>query len=608
MSAEMGAIVADGTTRFRVRSPRADALWLCLFADDGSETRLPMTRDEDGQHWLVQLDEDLTGQSYGYRADGEWNPDAGLWFDPAKLLVDPHATQLDRRFTPDQALTEFGADTAHLVPRAVIMREYEGYPKAAPLFERGGLVYEVNVRAFTIQHPDVPEELRGTVAAMAHPAVIAHLQKLGVTAVEFMPVIAWMDEPHLRPLGLVNAWGYNPIAPMALDPGLCPGGVRELRRTVQALHDAGIGVLLDLVFNHTGEGDGTGNVICLRGLDDTAYARSEDGVLLNDSGCGNTVDFGQDWIQELALDTMRHFVARCGIDGFRFDLAPIMARSPAFDPQAPIFAAMAQDEWLHDRVLIAEPWDIGPGGYQLGQFPATWLEWNDRFRDDVRKFWKGDAPISVLATRLAGSEDVFFDLHDAGPRTVNFLAAHDGFTLADTLAYAERHNEANGEDNRDGHADNNSWNCGVEGPTDDPGVLAERARTARAMLATLFASTGTIMLTAGDEFGRTQQGNNNAYCQDNAIGWVDWQGRDVALEDFVADLSAMRRAHLAHFAAPPGEHRWQHADGSDLSPEEWNDIATDVLCVAVAAGEGPTFTFGRHDRRAEIAWADRGAD
>ncbi len=599
MSAEMGAIVEDGATRFRVRSPRAKALWLCLFDEHDSEARLPMARDKDGAHWVLTVDEDLTGKRYGYRASGEWNPEAGLWFDEAKLLVDPHATQLDRRFTPDIALTEYGSDTAHLVPRAVVMREYEAHPRAAPQFEHGGLIYEVNVRGFTMLHPDVPEDIRGTVGAMAHPAVIAHLQKLGVSAVEFMPVIAWMDEPHLRPLGLTNAWGYNPVAMMALDPGLCPGGVKELRKTVEALHAAGIGVLLDLVLNHTGEGDAGGNVVCLRGLDDTAYARTDEGVLLNDSGCGNTVDFGQPWIQELALDTMRHFVARCGIDGFRFDLAPIMARSPGFDPDAPIFAAMAEDDWLHDRVLLAEPWDIGPGGYQLGQFPGNWLEWNDRYRDDVRKFWKGDATVAALAMRLAGSSDTFGE----DPRTVNFLAAHDGFTLADTVSYSQRHNEANGEYNRDGHSDNHSWNCGVEGPTDDAGVLAERQSAQRAMLSTLFVSTGTIMLTAGDEFGRTQHGNNNAYCQDNAISWVDWAGRDTALEDHVAHLSQMRRQHLACFAHAPVERHWHHPDGSDITPEAWNALATNALVFAPSPGiSAPAITISRHDRKVDIAW------
>jgi glycogen operon protein len=582
MSANMGAIVRDGSTRFRVRSPRAESLWLCLFDDDGAEQRVAMARDEDGEHWVVELPHDLTGQHYGYRASGEWTPDKGLWFDEAKLLVDPHATQLDRRFKADKALTEYGVDTAHLVPRAVVMREYEGFPKAPPAFTRGGLIYEVNVRAFTMLHPDVPEQIRGTVAAMAHPAVIAHLQKIGVSAVEFMPIIAWMDEPHLGPLGLVNAWGYNPIAPMALDPGLCPGGVRELRGTVEALHGAGIGVLLDLVLNHTGEGDTGGNVVCLRGLDDTAYARSEDGVLLNDSGCGNTVDFGHMWVQELALDTMRHFVARCGIDGFRFDLAPIMARSPGFDSAAPIFAAIAADEWLHDRVMIAEPWDIGPGGYQLGNFPDTWLEWNDRFRDEVREYWNMGGGHGALAHRLAGSEDVF----GQHCRSVNFIAAHDGFTVADSVMYNHRHNEANGEDNRDGHSANYSNNHGAEGLTDDPAIIEARGATMRAMLASLFASTGTIMLTAGDEFGRTQRGNNNAYCQDNAIGWIDWTGRDLMLEDYVAGMSAARNARADAWSHFDHDGHWTDLDGALLEGDRWNDPALDGFAFVPSEGSG----------------------
>ncbi|QDH33654.1 glycogen debranching protein GlgX [Porphyrobacter sp. YT40] len=595
MSADLGAIVSEGSTRFRVRAPRADALMLCLFDADGNETRHDMTRDEDGAHWVLELPEDMAGQRYGYRARGEWAPEKGLWFDEAKLLVDPHATQLDRRFKADKALTEYGAETGHLVPRAIVMREYDGFPKQPPVFDRGGLIYEVNVRGFTLNHPDVPADQRGTIAAMAHPAVIAHLRKIGVSAVEFMPVIAWMDEPHLGPLGLANHWGYNPVAPMALDPGLCPGGVRELRKTVEALHEAGIGVLLDLVFNHTGEGDAGGNVICLRGLDDSAYARSEDGVMLNDSGCGNTVDFGQEWVRELALDTMRHFVARCGIDGFRFDLAPIMARSPGFDPEAPIFAAIADDEWLHDRVMIAEPWDIGPGGYQLGHFPQNWLEWNDRFRDDVRQFWRGDAGVAALATRIAGSSDLF----GRDCRSVNFLAAHDGFTLADTVAYEERHNEANGEDNRDGHGDNNSWNNGVEGPTDDPEVLARRAADLRALLGTLFASTGTIMLTAGDEFGRTQGGNNNAYCQDMPI---DWEGRDTALEDHVAALSAERAANVAAFAQFPEDGQWLTLDGAEMTPGDWENPETPGFIHRPPSGhDRPAIRIDRDAR--EAGWA-----
>ncbi len=403
--------------------------------------------------------------------------DHNLWFDPAKLLVDPYALELDRRFVQHPRLAQFGEDTADIVPRAIVTGSLPEVPPAPPRFQRGGLIYELNVAGFTALHPDVPEAQRGTIAALAHPAVIAHLKKLHVSAVELMPIIAWIDERHLPPLGLANHWGYNPVAMMALDPGLCPGGVAELRETVAALHAAGIGVILDLVFNHSGESDIHGGTLSLRGLDPAAYARSADGTLINDTGCGNTLDFANPAVRRLMIDTLDHFVRHCGIDGFRFDLAPVIARGPGFDPHAPIFAELAAHPRLADRVMIAEPWDIGPGGYQLGRFPANWLEWNDAYRDDVRRFWRGTGTVGALATRIAGSSDLF----GADCRSINFLAAHDGFTLADTVAYEHRHNHANGEDNRDGHGENHSWNGGIEGPTDDPQVLARRAaRHARA--------------------------------------------------------------------------------------------------------------------------------
>lgn len=565
----LGAVVGGGATRFAVRSPRADTVWLCLFAH-GKETRHPMERQ--GPDWVIELPVDLTGTHYGYRAAGEWAPFDGHWFDPAKLLVDPYAVELDRRFVQDPRLAIHGDDTADIVPRAVVPAPARPLPLEPPRFQRGSLIYEVNVRGFTIRHLEVPKRLRGTVAALAHPAVIAHLKKLSVAAVELMPVVAWIDERHLPPLGLVNAWGYNPVAMMALDPGLCPGGVAELRDTVAALHAEGIGVLLDLVLNHSGESDAQGGVLSLRGLDNAAYAHAPDGQLIDDTGCGNTLDFANPAVRRLALDTMRHFVAYCGVDGFRFDLAPVLARGPGFDPAAPIFAEVEDDPLLADRIMIAEPWDVGPGGYQLGNFPAHWLEWNDRFRDDVRRFWKKEEGIGVLATRLAGSSDVF------GPhqphsdcRSVNFLAAHDGFTLADVVAYERRHNEGNGESNRDGHGENFSWNNGVEGPSNDPEVLATRHADLRALLGTLFASTGTIMLTAGDEFGRSQRGNNNAYCQDNAVGWVDWKNRDTELEEYVARLSAKRHGRLRSFARFPNNVHWLTDGGRLMTVADWED-------------------------------------
>lgn len=571
MTPPLGAVAGQSATRFAVRSPKASALWLCLF-EGGTERRVAMQGQ--GDDWVAELPGSLAGARYGYRAEGEWAPERGLWFDPAKLLVDPYAAELDRRFQYDPRLGTFGEDTAALVPRAVVQPLLPECPWEPARFTRGGLIYELNVRGFTLLHPEVPEAQRGTIAALAHPAVIGHLKKLHVTTVELMPLVAWIDERHLPPLGLRNAWGYNPVTPMALDPGLAPGGVAELRETVSALHAHGIGVILDIVLNHTGESDVLGPILSLRGLDDGAYAKERDGRLINDTGCGNTLDFANPAVRRLALDTLRHFVGHCGIDGFRFDLATVLARGPAFDRDAPIFAEIAADPLLSDRVLIAEPWDCGPGGYQLGSFPENWLEWNDRFRDDVRRFWRGDEGIGVLATRLAGSADIF---GEGSGRTVNFLAAHDGFTLADTVSYAERHNGANGEENRDGHGENFSWNNGVEGPSSDAAVTARRAADLRALLGTLFASTGTIMLAAGDEFGRSQQGNNNAYAQDNPLTWVDWRQRDIELEDFVATLAAWRGARLRWFESFPKVGKWLTPDGRPMTVEDWESPAMQAL-------------------------------
>jgi glycogen operon protein len=334
----LGAHVEGGMTRFAVRAPLADALDLCLF-DGEIETRVPMTRD--GEFWAAQLPGDGAGTRYGYRAHGTYDPPANLWFDPAKLLVDPYALELDRRFIQHPRLAVYGEDTADFVPRAVVQGPLKQVPHQPPRFQRGGLIYELNVAGLTALHPDVPKPLRGTIAALAHPAVLTHLKTLHVSAIELMPIIAWIDERHLPPLGLANHWGYNPVAMMALDPGLCPGGVAELREAVTALHAAGIGVILDLVFNHSGESDIHGGTISLRGLDSAAYARTPDGTLINDTGCGNTLDFGNPAVRQLMIDSLTHFVRHCGIDGFRFDLAPVLARGPGFDPYAPIFAELA---------------------------------------------------------------------------------------------------------------------------------------------------------------------------------------------------------------------------------------------------------------------------
>ncbi len=590
-----GVTLSEKETRFVVAAPRAQAVWLCLF-DGEIETRIAMMRD--GEHWVAIRPGRLIGARYGFRADGDYAPERGLWFDPSKLLVDPYAIELDRAFQHDERLRSVGEDTAALVPRAIVQADLPVVAARAPSFQRGGLIYEVNVRGFSKLHRDVPEDLRGTVSAMAAPSVIAHLRKLNVSAVQFMPITAWIDERHLPPLGLSNAWGYNPIAMLALDPRLCPGGVAELRETVAALHAANISVFLDVVFNHTGESDFNGTTISLRGLDPDMYARGPDGALINDSGCGNTLDFSNVRVRELVGASLRHFVRHCGVDGFRFDLAPILAREPGFDAHAAMFAQIEADACLRDRVMIAEPWDIGPGGYQLGNFPARWLEWNDKFRDDVRRFWRGEGTPGALAMRVSGSSDVF----GRDCRSVNFLAAHDGFTLADLVAYTQRHNEANGENNRDGHGENYTWNYGVEGPSADPDIIAGRQSDQRNLLTTLFASTGTIMLTAGDEFGRTQHGNNNAYAQHNAITWLDWTNRDLRLEAFTAALSQRRAERVSLFAALPASATWTGLDAAPMTPQDWDaaDGAGFVLSAKETSDGGYTFKVDRVQRNAHL--------
>ncbi|MEQ1950788.1 glycogen debranching protein GlgX [Mesorhizobium sp. CN2-181] len=596
----LGASVTASGTDFAVWSGAAERIWLCLFDDDIETARIEMNAGEGGV-FSASVPGLGAGQRYGFRADGPYAPDQGLWFDPDKLLMDAYAVAIDRPYAYDMRLAlkrGAGGDTAALMPKAVVTALPEPVKAEPPLFLPGGLIYEVQVRAFTKLHPDVPEELRGTIAALAHPAVVDHLVKLNVSAVELMPVTAWIDERHLGPLGLTNAWGYNPVSFMGLDPRIAPDGIAELRETVATLRNAGIGVILDLVFNHTGESDQFGPTLSLRGLDNGTYYRhapGDPGKLVNDTGTGNTVACDRPVVRELVLDSLRHFVRHAGVDGFRFDLAPILGRNDeGFDPDAPLFRALREDTVLKDRVLIAEPWDIGPDGYQLGNFPAPFLEWNDRFRDDVRRFWRRDrGMVGTLATRLAGSSDVF---KGAATRTVNFLAAHDGFSLADLVAYERKHNEANGEMNRDGHNENFSWNNGVEGETADAAILTERRRDLKALLATLFLSRGTIMLTAGDEFGRTEHGNNNAYAQDNVAFWLDWAGRDRELEEFAFVLTAIRKqlptlrdcAFLTGQANESGlpEVDWLTEAGRPMTEQDWTDPGRSRLTMVLAGEDG----------------------
>ncbi|WP_340317672.1 glycogen debranching protein GlgX [Rhizorhabdus argentea] len=588
-----GATITPQGVHFALWSETASTAWVSIFdaEADVEIDRIPLERGP-ADIFQATVPGLGAGARYGFRTDGPYDPAHGLWFDPSKLLADPYAIAIDRPYSYDVRLAaprDAAIDTAPLMPKAIVTALPSPVEHRLPCFRAGGLIYEVNVRGFTKLHPDIPEPQRGTIAALSHPAIVEHLKAIGVGAIELMPITAWIDERHLGPLGLTNSWGYNPVGFMALDPRLAPGGIAELRDTVAALHDAGIDVLLDVVFNHSGESDTLGPTLSLRGIDSHAYfstVRDEPGTLANDSGCGNTLNCDHPATRRLVFDAMRHFVTNAGIDGFRFDLAPILGRGrDGYEPDAAFFRELRRDALLSDRILIAEPWDIGPGGYQLGNFRDPFLEWNDRYRDDVRRFWRGD-PHSVgdLATRLAGSSDIFGHHGRTHSRTVNFIAAHDGFTLADVTAYGAKHNEANGEANRDGHNDNFSWNNGVEGPTDDPVVLAARRSDARALLATLFASRGTIMLTAGDEFGRSQRGNNNAYAQDNAISWVDWTGRDRDLERFTARLAQLRSAHPA-LSDPvllgAADVEWLTFEGEAFDDEQWHDPKTASIVMLV---------------------------
>ncbi|MGY5808491.1 glycogen debranching protein GlgX [Rhizobium sp. LEGMi198b] len=585
----LGATLTNSGVEFAVASKHAEKIELCLLDAEGGEeiARLPMKRE--GEEHRLSVDGAKEGTRYGFRAHGTYDPNQGLWFDPSKLLVDPYAKEIDRPFRYDPRLGTFGEDTQDLIPRAIVSGDIVVKP-AKPLFKPGGLIYEIAVKPFTMLHPDVPAEKRGTLAALAHPAVIAHLKRLHVDAVELMPITAWIDERHLPPLGLSNGWGYNPVAFMALDPRIVPGGVVELRGTVAALHAEGIAVILDLVFNHTGESDRQGSTLSLRGLDNPTYFHhdpNQPSVLINDTGTGNTVACDQPATRQLIIDSLRHFVLHAGIDGFRFDLATVLGRTAkGFDPESLTLRSLFADDVLQDRIMIAEPWDIGPGGYQLGNFPAPFLEWNDRARDDLRCFWRGDDnKIGDIATILAGSSSFFGRDGRTQTRSVNFLAAHDGFTLMDIVSYAHKHNEANGENNRDGHNENFSWNNGVEGKTDNPVILRKRRTDIEALLSTLFATRGTIMLTAGDECGRTQRGNNNAYCQDNDITWMDWTTLDEELIGHTAWLASLRRRFTAfsemEFFNGKGDVLWFSANGTAMTVPDWETPAARVLGMAI---------------------------
>lgn len=589
LDTELGAHPSQDGTHFAVFSATAETIELCLFDQTNG--------DEIARHKMVQgpdsifrlyVEGVLEGAHYGYRAQGPFAPEQGLLFDPSKLLLDPYASEINHAFHHHEELLTFGAETAHLVPKAIV-RGHQPVDHSPVQVKKAGFVYELSVKAFTMLHPEIPETQRGTISALAHPSIIAHLKRIGVDAVELLPIAAWIDERHLAALNLSNSWGYNPVGLMCIDPRLAPGGVEELRDTVAALHAEGIGVILDLVFNHSGESDIEGSTLSMRGLDNLTYYRhttDEPKRLVNDTGTGNTIACDNPIVKDLIVESLRHFVANAGVDGFRFDLATVLGRDRnGFHRNSKTLHAIINDPILKDRILIAEPWDIGPGGYQLGNFPPEFLEWNDRARDDIRRFWRGDEHMTGrFAEAICGSQGIFSAHDQTQTRSVNFIAAHDGLSLYDLTAYEQKHNHANGEDNRDGHGDNHSWNNGTEGESDDEHINTSRRKDVEALLSTLFLSRGAIMLTAGDEGGRTQHGNNNAYCQDNEKFWLNWTALDENVIEHTAQLSAIRKRYEIFnerdFLTNENT-KWHRLDGKVMQVCDWEQARTTGLTMVL---------------------------
>jgi isoamylase len=563
----LGATFDGEGTNFAVYARHAEALELCLYdpQDPGREMRRIQVRERTGHVWHAYLPGIRPGTLYGYRASGPYEPENGLRFNPAKVLVDPYARAISgetdlsgpifgyRLDAPEQDLARDDRDSAAAVPKSVVVGngfDWEGDRRPDTPLHRS-VIYEVHVKGFTARHPEVPPELRGTYLGLASKPAVEHLVKLGVSAVELLPVHEFMDDPFLRAKGLTNYWGYSTLGFFAPEQRYARGSrgeqVTEFREMVKALHRAGIEVILDVVYNHTAEGNHLGPTLSLKGLDNPSYYRlvaESPRHYWDTTGCGNTLDTTNPWTVKLVMDSLRYWVEEMHVDGFRFDLAVALARDPeTFDVTSRFLTAVHQDPVLERVKLIAEPWDVGSEGYQVGAFPVRWSEWNGKYRDVVRRFWKGDANLqSEMGYRLTGSAD----LYEAAGRkiyaSVNFVTAHDGFTLRDLVSYNDKHNEANGEENRDGANDNHSWNCGVEGETDDPAVLALRDRQVRNLLATLLVSQGVPMITAGDEMGKTQRGNNNAYCHDDELSWLDWDldDRRRALLGFTRRLVRLR--------------------------------------------------------------------
>ena len=622
----LGATSHPQGVNFSLFSEHAERVELCLFASQGEEIARIELQERTDQVWHGFVPGLRPGQRYGYRVHGPYRPEAGLRFNPHKLMLDPYAKSVVGRLQWDDAHLGYanagsgedagpdGRDNAHLVPHGrVIDVAFDWGDDRPPLVPwHDTIIYELHVRGFTKLHPLVPPELRGTYAGLGCSPVIEYLQTLGVTTVELMPVHTAVDEPHLAERGLTNYWGYNSIGYLAPDQRLAAGEpVVEFKTMVKNLHAAGIEVILDVVYNHTAEGSHLGPTLCFRGIDNEAYYRlrpDDRRYYLDFTGCGNTLNMRHPRVLQLIMDSLRYWVLEMHVDGFRFDLASALARELyEVDRLSAFFDIVHQDPVLSQVKLIAEPWDLGEGGYQVGNFPVGWTEWNGRYRDAVRAYWKGDGGvIADLAYRLTGSSDLYERDGRRPHASINFVTSHDGFTLRDLVSYDTKHNDANLEGGRDGENHNLSWNCGVEGPSADPAVLRLRAVQQRNFLATLLLSQGVPMILAGDEMGRTQGGNNNAYCQDNEISWVNWEDADRELGEFVRRLIALRRSHpmfrRRHFfqgralkGADVRDIVWLGPGGEEMSDVAWDHELARHLGLLLS-GEGLRETDQRGNR------------
>src|SRR5271156_2561786 len=585
----LGATYDGVGTNFAVFSEVAERVELCLFDADGTENRITLP-EIDSFVWHGYIPSIERGQRYGYRVHGPYDPAAGLRCNPNKLLLDPYSKAIDGIFDWNQSLFSYtfgdpdsrnDDDSAASMPKSVVISPYFDWANDRPPNHEyaDSVIYEAHVKGLTYTHPDIPEQLRGTYAAVAHPVIIEHLKNIGVTAIELMPVHHFANDSTLIEKDLTNYWGYNTVSFFAPDPkyssATSPGGqVQEFRAMVRALHEAGIEVILDVVYNHTAEGNHLGPTLSMRGIDNAAYYRLVDDdkrYYMDYTGTGNSLNVGHPHALQLIMDSLRYWVIEMHVDGFRFDLASTLAREfYDVDRLATFFELVQQDPTVSQVKLIAEPWDVGPGGYQVGNFPPQWTEWNGKYRDTVRDFWRGEpATLGEFASRLTGSADLYEATGRRPSASINFVIAHDGFTLNDLVSYNEKHNEANGEDNRDGESHNRSWNCGVEGPADDPEILALRSRQMRNFWATLLVSQGTPMIAHGDELGRTQNGNNNVYCQDSELSWMDWSlvDKNSDLLEFTRKVTALRKAH-------PVFRRRRFFDGEPIrTGDEVRDIA-----------------------------------